>query len=67
MKKVTLHIESLDAGYLVTENGKRNAIADKSALQNLLYTKMQEVTSGIVSAKTSSFSIEFEANPPQQG
>lgn len=67
MKKTNLFIEKLDQGFVVSENGKKQAVPDAAALRNMLHSKVMEISNSVLTANTSIIRIDCEVNPPQQG
>lgn len=65
MSKTTLHIESMDSGYIVTQNGKTKAIEYPDAVKKILETIIINMTEKFThaSVKEMSISIEVEENP----
>jgi len=65
MSKTTLHIESMDSGYIVTQNGKTKAIEYPYTVKKILETIIVNMTEKFThtSVKEMSISIEVEENP----
>jgi hypothetical protein len=67
-KKVSLSVEKLDNGYIVTENRKSNAIESRERLLDMLNTRLENLVKASLNYKDiSSFylSIDIIENPPK--
>jgi len=66
-KTISVEVERLDEGFVVTENGKKKAIKGSSDLVDYLNIQFQDITNRATHnlCKTSSITISIIENPRQ--